>query len=115
VLIQGSFFCGLNYSSNTILGTTCKIASGYRLCQGTTSVVPQIANSDSGFSRRGIANIRKQKRGAKQAAKKTGSGLNATKTIPQGLKPSVYFVAFAARLKSCPDAFGRGSEVFRSL
>jgi hypothetical protein len=23
--------------------------------------------------------------------------------FPQGLKPNVYFVAFAARLKSCPD------------
>jgi hypothetical protein len=33
-----------------------KLASGYRLCQGTTSVVPQMANLDSGFSRCGIAN-----------------------------------------------------------
>jgi hypothetical protein len=33
-----------------------KLPSGYRLCQGTTLVVPQVANLDSGFSRRGIAN-----------------------------------------------------------
>jgi hypothetical protein len=33
-----------------------KLSSGYKLCQGTTSVVPQMVNSDSGFSRCGIAN-----------------------------------------------------------
>jgi hypothetical protein len=33
-----------------------KLALGYRLCQGTTSVVPKMVNSDSGFSRCGIAN-----------------------------------------------------------
>ena len=33
-----------------------KLASGYRLCQGTTSVVAKMVNSDSGFSRCGIAN-----------------------------------------------------------
>jgi hypothetical protein len=33
-----------------------KLPSGYRLCQGTTSVVPQMANLDYGFSRCEIAN-----------------------------------------------------------
>jgi hypothetical protein len=33
-----------------------KSSSGYALCQGTTLVVPQIANLDFGFSRCGIAN-----------------------------------------------------------
>jgi hypothetical protein len=28
---------------------------------------------------------------------------NIPKNIPQGLKPSLYFMVFAARLKSCPD------------
>jgi hypothetical protein len=32
-----------------------KLPSGYRLCQGTTLVVPHLANFDSGFSRCGIA------------------------------------------------------------
>jgi hypothetical protein len=39
-----------------------KLPSGYRLCQGTTLVVPQAANLDSGFSRCGIANYCKQNR-----------------------------------------------------
>ena len=34
------------------------------------------------------------------------------KGMPQGLKPDVYFVAFAARLKSCPDACRSGNRVF---
>jgi hypothetical protein len=59
-----------------------KLPSGYRLCQGTTSVVPQMANLDSGFSRCGIAE---------------------NKTA--GAKAQHDFVALPARLKSCPDAF----------
>jgi hypothetical protein len=32
--------------------------------------------------------------------------VNQEESIPQGLKPDIYFVVFAARLKSCPDASG---------
>ena len=52
--------------------------------QGTTSVVPKTAFCDSGFSRCGIANNRKQRYAAAKA---------------QDL-----FAELAARLKSCPDA-----------
>jgi hypothetical protein len=34
--------------------------------------------------------------------KDRGNGETAAKDIPQGLKPSLYFEAFAARLKPCP-------------
>jgi hypothetical protein len=54
------------------------------LCQGTTSVVPQMANSDFGFSRCGIANYRKKAAVAKAQHD---------------------FAALPAPLKSCPDAF----------
>jgi hypothetical protein len=33
-----------------------ELPSGYALCHGTISVVPKMANSDSGFSRWRIAN-----------------------------------------------------------
>jgi hypothetical protein len=33
-----------------------ELPSGYALCEGTTLVVPKMANSDSGFSRWRIAN-----------------------------------------------------------
>jgi len=62
-----------------------RLPSGYELCQGTTSVVPQMANSDSGFSRRGIANDRDRR--------------------TAGAKAQHDFVALSARLKSCPDTF----------
>jgi inner membrane protein len=42
------------------------------------------------------------------AAEGTPSG---EKTLPQGLKPRVSSVAFAARLKSCPDTSCRGEEL----
>jgi hypothetical protein len=38
-----------------------KLISDNALCQGMTSVVPQMANIDSGFSHGGNANNRKQK------------------------------------------------------
>jgi hypothetical protein len=37
---------------------------------------------------------------------KPGFTDNIEENFPQGLKPIVYFQAFAARLKSCPDAYG---------
>jgi hypothetical protein len=40
--------------------------------------------------------------GAKQAAEKVGGSGGIGGNIPQGLKPGLYFHAFAARLKSCP-------------
>jgi hypothetical protein len=45
-----------SYSNAKTVEPLAKLPSGYRLCQGTTSVVPQMANLDSGFSRCGIAN-----------------------------------------------------------
>ncbi len=42
----------------------------------------------------------------------SGESQNRTKSIPQGLKPVVYFVAFAARLKSCPVTKPCLSRVF---
>jgi hypothetical protein len=37
------------------------------------------------------------------------------KNVPQGLKPIICFVAFAARLKPCPDTKPAQFRVFRSL
>jgi hypothetical protein len=59
-----------------------ELPSGYGLCQGTTSVVPQMANLDSGFSRCGL--------------QVTGSKTAGAKAIRDSVSPS-------ARLKSCPD------------
>jgi bifunctional DNA-binding transcriptional regulator/antitoxin component of YhaV-PrlF toxin-antitoxin module len=41
--------------------------------------------------------------GIKRLRKKAETGVKCLKSIPQGLKPVLYFEAFAARLKSCPD------------
>jgi DNA-binding transcriptional regulator/RsmH inhibitor MraZ len=40
--------------------------------------------------------------GIKRLRKKAETGVKCLKSIPQGLKPVLYFEAFAARLKSCP-------------
>jgi hypothetical protein len=38
--------------------------------------------------------------------------MKSTKSNPQGLKPGLYYQAFAARLKSCPDYKTRVLLVF---
>jgi hypothetical protein len=40
--------------------------------------------------------------GALQAAEKGQNIVDCSEQMQQGLKPALYFVAFAARLKSCP-------------
>jgi len=40
----------------------------------------------------------------KMLRKKAGIRVKPARSTPQGLKPAVYYVAFTARLKSCPDA-----------
>jgi hypothetical protein len=42
--------------------------------------------------------------GAKQVAEKGCLSGKLAENIPQGLKPTVFYQAFAARLKSFPDA-----------
>jgi hypothetical protein len=52
---------------------------------------------------------------SKEAAEK-GMKLGETqKNIPQGLKPNLFYLHLAARLKSCPDASGLFIEFFGSL
>jgi hypothetical protein len=50
--------------------------------------------------------------GPDRLRKKGESQSTAARNVPQGLKPALYFQAFAARLKSCPF---KATELFRSL
>jgi len=47
--------------------------------------------------------------------KKQGQAENSQKSFPQGLKPGLYFEAFAARLKSCPFKTRHQVRFFRDL
>jgi hypothetical protein len=47
-----------------------------------------------------------------QAAEKLGITGKMAKNVPQGLKPIICFVAFAARLKPCPDTKPTQFRVF---
>jgi hypothetical protein len=51
--------------------------------------------------------------GAKQAAEKGRIMFENGRDSPQRLKPALYFLALAARLKSCPDTVPGRSRVFQ--